>query len=79
MPWAVPPQQISEPNLRSARGVDKQFSWYRLVAAAQVIDGVGQIGRVPVDDGGDYQVQTRGAELLRVGTTVGDAPLLERA
>ena len=61
------------------RGVDKQFGWYRLVAAAQVIDGVGQIGRVPVDDGGDYQVQTRGAELLRVGTTVGDAPLLERA
>jgi hypothetical protein len=46
---------------------------------SQVLDGVGQIGRVPVHDGGDHQVQPGRAELLRLLAAVGDAALLERA
>ena len=47
--------------------------------AAQVIDGISQVGRIPVDDGGDHQVEAGGPELLRVLTAVRDAPLLEGA
>ncbi len=50
-----------------------------LTSAAEVIGGVGQIGRVPIDDGGDHQVQARCAELLRILSSVGDATLLEGA
>ena len=42
---------------------------------AHVRDGLGDIGRVPVDDGGDHEVQPRSAELLRFLVVVGDAPL----
>ena len=57
----------------------QQSGGHGLASAAEVIDGIGQIGRVPVDDGGDHQVQARGAELLRVLASVGDATLLEGA
>jgi hypothetical protein len=57
----------------------QQFGGRGLASAAEVIEGIGQIGRVPVDDRGDHQVQARGAELLRVLAAIGDAPLLEGA
>lgn len=38
--------------------------------------GVGDVGGVPVDDGGDDEIQPRGPELLRLGTTVGNSALL---
>ena len=46
---------------------------------AHVLDGVGQVGRVPINDGGDHQVQPRHPELLCFLAAVGDAALLERA
>jgi hypothetical protein len=44
-----------------------------------MLDGIGQVGRVPVDDRGDHQVQPRRPELLRIVTAIGDATLLECA
>ena len=44
----------------------KQFVRHRLAGSAHVVEGVGQIGRVPVDDGRDDQVEARCAKLLRV-------------
>lgn len=57
----------------------EQFGGDSVALAAQVIDGIGQVGRIPVDDSGDDEVQTGGTELLRIWTAVSDAPLLERA
>ena len=45
----------------------------------QMRDSVGDVGRVPVHDRRDHQVQPRGAELLRLLAAVGDSPLLEGA
>ena len=42
----------------------------------RVLDGFGQVGRVPVHDGGDHQVQPGRAGLLRLLAAVGDAELL---
>ena len=50
-----------------------------LALIPQVLDGIGQVGRVPIDDGRDHQVQPRRPELLRLLAAVGDAALLERA
>ena len=61
------------------RGVGEQRVRHGLAPGAQVLDSVGEAGRVPVDDGRDHQVQPRGPELLRILAAVGDAPLLERA
>jgi len=57
----------------------KQFGGDSVVFAAQVIDGIGQVSGIPVDDSRDDQVETGSPELLRVRTAVSDAPLLERA
>ena len=57
----------------------EQFGGTRGFRCAQMIDGIGQVGGIPVDDSGDDQVETGGPELLRLGTAVSDAPLLERA
>ena len=57
----------------------EQFGRDRAAFAAQIIDGIGEVRRIPVDDSGNHQVQTGSPELLRVRTAVSDAPLLERA
>ena len=51
----------------------------RFAGSAQVVDGVGHVGRVPPDDGGDHQVQARSAVLLGVAGPLGDTPLAECA
>lgn len=55
----------------------KQFVGHPPSAIPHVIDGIREIGRVPVNDGGNYQIETRCAELLRVLPSVGDATLPE--
>ena len=45
----------------------------------KMVDGIGEVGGVPIDDGGDHEVQARGPELLGVRSAIGDASLLERA
>ena len=61
------------------RGMGEQFGRHRWPLVSQVIDGVGQVCRIPVDDSRDDEVQTGSPELLRVCAAVSDAPLLERA
>ena len=57
----------------------EQRRGYDLAGGAQVRHGIGDVGRIPIDDGGDHQVQPRGSELLRLHAAVGDAALLEGA
>jgi hypothetical protein len=57
----------------------EQFGRDSVAFAAQVIDGIGQVHGIPVDDSHDDQIETGSPELLRVRTAVSDAPLLERA
>ena len=61
------------------RRVGEKHVRHGFALIAKVLDGIGQIGRVPVYNGGDHQVQTGGAELLRFVPPIGDAALLERA
>ena len=53
----------------------EQFGRDSMAFAAQVIDGIGQVRGIPVDDSRDDQVETGRPELLRVRTAVNDAPL----
>ncbi len=57
----------------------KQYVGHPPSAIPHVIDGIRQVGRVPVNDGGNCQIETRCAELLRVLPSVGDATLPEGA
>jgi hypothetical protein len=59
--------------------VGEQRLGYGLACGAQVCDGIDDVGRIPIDDGGDDQVQPRGPELLCLRAAVGDATLLESA
>ena len=61
------------------RGMRQQFVRHGFADRAEVGDSVGDIGRVPIDDGSDDQVETRRPELLRLMRAVGDAALFERA
>lgn len=45
-------------------GVGQEMVGRRLAGGAQVVHGVGEIGRVPPDDGGDDQVEARRPQLL---------------
>jgi hypothetical protein len=56
------------------RRIGRRFS-----CGAEVGDGVGDVGGVPEDDRGDDEVEAGGTKLLRLGTAVGDPPLLEGA
>ena len=60
------------------RGVGQQRVIQALVGA-QMRHGVGNVRRIPVDDSSDHQVQPRSAELLRLGTALGDPTLVEGA
>jgi len=57
----------------------EQFGRDSVTFAAQVIDGIGQVRGIPVDDSRDDRVETGILELLRVRNAISDAPLLERA
>jgi len=59
------------------RGVGKQRVGDWLALVAQVSDRVRDVGRVPVGDRGDHQVQAGRAELLRLRAAIGDGALLE--
>jgi hypothetical protein len=59
--------------------VDEQRFGHHLACRAQVCHGIGDAGRVPVDDRGDDQVQARCPVLLRRGAAVCDPTLLEGA
>ena len=60
------------------RGVDQQRVIHTL-PGTQMRHGVGDVGRIPGDDGGDHEVQPRSAELLRLGIALGDSALVEGA
>ena len=64
---------------RERRRVGEKHVRHGFALVPQVLDGIGQVGRVPIDDGSDYKVQPGGSELLCSLPTVGDAALLERA
>ena len=61
------------------RGVCEPLVRHDLAGGAEVYDRIGHIGRVPIDDRGDKEVQPRGPVLLRLGAAVRDPSLLERA
>ena len=64
---------------RQRRRLGQQFSRHGLSLCAHVVDGISQVGRVPIDDGRDHQVEAGGTELLSVLSPVCDAALLEGA
>src|SRR5579872_4371009 len=39
---------------RERGGVGQEFGGNRLASAAEIVDGIGQVGRVPIDDGRDH-------------------------
>jgi len=57
----------------------EQFGRHRLALGPEMFDGVIQVGRVPIDDGGDHQIQAGGPELLGVLVPVGNAALFDSA
>jgi hypothetical protein len=59
--------------------VAQQRVGHHLACRALMRDGVGDVGGVPVDNGGDDEVQPRRPKLLRLGATVRDPALLEGA
>ena len=61
------------------RRVGEKPVWQGFALVAKVLDSIGQVGRVPVHDRGDHQVQPGRPELLRFVAPIGDAALLERA
>jgi hypothetical protein len=61
------------------RRVGKQSARHGLARVAQVLHGVSQVGRIPIDVCRDHEVQPRCPELLRLLAAVGDAASLERA
>jgi hypothetical protein len=77
----VPQEVTGEADvLPGERGrVGEQFGGDLTPMLPKVVDGLGQVGRVPIDDGGNHQVQARSPELLGVWTAIGNASLLERA
>ena len=60
-------------------GVRQQLVGRRLADRAEVSNRVGYVGRVPIDDGGDDEVETRCPKLLSFMCSVGDAALFEGA
>ena len=58
------------------RCVRQKVVGYDFATGAEVGDGIGNIGRVPIDDGSDDQVESGGTELLGLMCPVGDAALL---
>ena len=78
---AVPQEVTGEADVLPAqwRRLGQQFSRHGLPLCSHVVDGVSQVGRIPIDDGGDHQVEAGGTELLSVLSSVRDAALLEGA
>ena len=61
------------------RCVHEQFIGHVFTCVAEVRHGVGYICRVPIHDGGDDEIEARGAELLRFMGAVRNPTLLEGA
>ena len=61
------------------RCMAEKHVWHRFALVSQVLDGIGQIGRIPVYESGDHEVGPGNAELLRFVGAIGDAALFERA
>ena len=59
------------------RRVGKQFIRHRLSLRTKVLDGIGHVGGVPIDDGGDQQVQSGGPVFLCLRAAIGNPALLE--
>ncbi len=59
--------------------VREEIVRHALARGAQVGHGIGHVGRVPPNDGGDHQVQPRRTILLSLVGAVRDAPLAKRA
>jgi hypothetical protein len=78
---AIPQEVAGEADVLShqRRGMGEQLGRQGLPIGSQMGDGVGQVGRVPIHDGSDRQIETRCTELLSVLAPVGNAPLLKGA
>ncbi len=61
------------------RAVRQHMVRHGLTFGAKVRNRVGDVGRIPIGDRGDDEVQPRRAEMLRLVRPVGDAALLESA
>jgi len=59
--------------------VGEQCGIGHLADRPQILDGIGDVGGVPVDDRGDDQIQSGRAILQRLVGPVDDPPLTERA
>jgi hypothetical protein len=57
------------------RGVRQQLVGRRLADRTKVRHRVGYVGRVPINDGGDDEVEPRRPKLLRFMRAVGNAAL----
>jgi hypothetical protein len=57
----------------------EQFVGDDFALGTQMGHGIGKIGRVPIDDGRDDEIEARGAELLRFMGAIGNPALLEGA
>jgi hypothetical protein len=57
------------------RCVCQEFVGHDFAIGAEVGDGICDIGRVPIDDGGYDEIKAGGAELLGLVGPVGDAAL----
>ena len=65
--------------LPSQRGGVRQQCVGDALASAQVGDGIGDVGGIPVDDGGDDEVEPRSTTLLSFQVAIGDPALVEGA
>jgi hypothetical protein len=59
--------------------VRQQLFGHRLADCAEVSNRIGYVGRVPINDGRDDEVETRRPKLLSLMGAIGDAALLEGA
>jgi hypothetical protein len=59
------------------RRMRRQIDWHILTGIAEMIDGVGHVGRVPIDDRGDHEVEARRPILLCFMATIDDPALPE--
>jgi hypothetical protein len=56
-----------------------QLVRYGCAGGSEMGNGIGHVGRIPIDDGRDDEVQPGGAVLLRLMAAVDDSALPERA
>jgi hypothetical protein len=57
----------------------EQIIWHGCASGPEMGDGIGHIGRIPIDDRGDHEIEARRAKLLCLETSISDPALPERA